>query len=168
MQYIILSIHLLFAGAIVFLTLAFVTGAPYVPSGNKALEAMIRLAKIRKGDRVYDLGSGDGRVLFECARLGAVCTGLEINPYLVVYTYIRAFFSPYRTTVSVKWKDFRRCDFQDADIVFIYLIPWKMDTLEHKLHKLSKGTRIITNSFIFHHLTLTGKDEYAHVYAYTV
>lgn len=164
-----LLIQITFAIAIIFLTLAFVTGAPFVPSTRKTAEKMIELAELRKGMKVYDLGSGDGRLLKLAAERGARATGFEINPYLVIFTKIRFFFSPYRNLIKAKWADFWRADFRDADAVFVYLLPWKMEKLENLLkEKLKPGATVVSNSFIFPHLKMIRKDESVHVYVFKV
>ncbi len=128
---------------------------------------MIELAHITKGTRVIDLGSGDGKLLFLAAQQGARATGFEINPFLVLFTNIKAIFSPYH--VRAIWKNFWQADISKADVILLYLIPWKMKQLEDKLLKETKpGTKIISNSFIFPHIPCTDKDEANHVYMFTV
>lgn len=166
---IFLILQLLIAGFFLFLCLAFVTGGPFVPSNKGAVEAMVNLAKLRPGQTVIDAGSGDGRVLFEAAKQGAKCVGLEINPYLVLYTRIRAFFGPYRGMITVFWKNLWAAELSRADVVFVYLIPWKMDVLAEKLKKeLKPGTLVISNSFIFPRWKIIRKDPAHHIYVFTV
>lgn len=162
-------LHLFFAVFILFLTLAFVTGAPFVRSNKKAVDAMMRLAKIKKGAKVYDLGSGDGTLLFRAAALGAKAVGLEINPFLVVWSQFRILFSHQQSHVRVKWQNFWQAELHDADVVFVYLLPWRMDRLETLLKTQCKhGALIISNSFIFPKLRKIAADETAHVYAFQI
>lgn len=169
LSWIFLIIQLIFALFFFFLVLSFYTGAPYVPSKSKAACRMIELAHITKGTRVIDLGSGDGKLLFLAASYGAIATGYEINPFLVLFANMKALCSPYRTRVYAIWKNFWQADISHADVILLYLIPWKMDQLEDKLLKETKpGTKIISNSFIFPHIPCTNKDEVNHVYMFTV
>lgn len=169
LPYIFLILQLCFAVFFFYLCLAFLTGAPFVPSTNPVSLSMIRLARIKKGMTVYDLGSGNGKLLLLAARHGATAKGLEINPFLVLTSNIRTFFSPYRNQVYTYWKNFWHTDLADADVVFIYLLPWKMEVLEQKLMKgCKKGTLVISNSFIFPHLSCIAKDEKQHVYAFRI
>lgn len=164
-----LFLNLSFALLIIFLTLAFVTGAPFVRSTKKATDAMIRLAQIKRGEKVYDLGSGDGTLLFRTAALGATAIGLEINPFLVLWTKLGIIASGKQKIIFALWRNFWMTDFSDADIVFVYLLPWRMETLEKLLKTQCKpGTRIVSNSFIFPTLKPTGHDSEAHVYSFTV
>jgi hypothetical protein len=159
--------HFVFIFLIFFLTVAFVTGAPYVPSTSHQSSSMIKLAKIKRGMTVYDLGSGDGRLLFLSAKQGARAIGYEINPFLVLYTNILILFSPYRKTIKVYWKSFWHASLTDADCVFVYLLPWKMEQLEKLLIKeTSQNARIVSNSFIFPHLKKIEVDNMNHVFAF--
>ena len=168
-SWIFLVFQLLFALFFFFLVLSFYTGAPYVPSKLKSAKRMIELAHISKGTRVVDLGSGDGKLLFEAASYGAIAIGYEINPFFVLLTNIKSFFSPYRTRVRAIWKNFWRAYISRADVILLYLIPWKMKKLEDKLIKETKpGTKIISNSFLFPHIPCTEKDSDNHVYVFTV
>ena len=163
------TLNLSFALFILFLTLAFVTGAPFVRSDKKAVDAMIRLARIKPGIKVYDLGSGDATLLFRAAALGATAIGLEINPYLVLWSRLKILLCPYRTKITVRWQNFWSAGLGDADVVFIYLLPWRMETLEDLLTKrCQKGPRIVSNSFIFPGLKKSQQDKEAHVYSFTV
>lgn len=169
MSIIFLILNTSFALFILFLTLAFVTGAPFVRSNKKAVEAMMRFARIKPGMKIYDLGSGDATLLFRAAALGAIAVGLEINPFLVIWSRLRTQLSPYRKNVKVRWQNFWRADLADADIVFVYLLPWRMETLENLLKTHCKpGTRIVTNSFIFPTLPRQEQDKDAHVYSFRI
>lgn len=162
--------QILFALLFFFLALAFLTGAPFVPSTKKTAEQMVSLATISSNSVVYDLGSGDGRLLFLAAKRGAKkIVGVEINPYLVYFTKLRIMFSPFRKIISCRWQNFWNTSLRDADVVFVYLLPWKMDKLKEKLQKeLKPGAHVVSNSFIFPGWKIIAKDEKNHVYVFTV
>lgn len=170
MYTIVLLIQLLFGAFVFYLCLAFITGAPFVPSVPTAAQKMIELADIQRGETIYDLGSGDGRLLFLAAKKGASkARGVEINPFLVVFTWILAQVSPYRHQVSVQWKNFWGTNLQDADVVFVYLLPWRMEKLQRYLSsQLQPGTRIVSNSFIFPDWNIIRKDPTNHVYVFQI
>lgn len=162
-----LSFHLIFALVIFFLTIAFVTGAPFVPSVSNTAKSMIRLAKLRATDVVYDLGSGDGRLIFVAGKVARKAVGVEINPFLVMLSEIRRWFFSDKDKVKFKLGNFWRTDLSEADVVFVYLLPWKMQKLENKLKdELKNGTKIVSNSFIFANLKMVDKDEGNHVYVF--
>jgi SAM-dependent methyltransferase len=164
---IVLILQLALAGFFLFLCLSFVTGGPFVPSSKRAVEAMIRLAKLKAGQRVIDVGSGDGRVLFAAAQAGAQAVGIEINPYLVLWTRLRAFLGPYRGRVRVLWRNLWKADLRGADVVFVYLIPWRMEDLAEKLEdELQPGALVISNSFIFPEWKILQLDTEHHIYVF--
>lgn len=166
---IFIIIQLAFAGFFLFLCLAFVTGGPFVPSTKRAVDAMVKLAKIRPGQTVIDVGSGDGRVLFAAAKKGANAIGIEINPYLVRFTQIKAFLGAYRGRITVRWQNLWTADLRKADVVFVYLIPWKMDILAKKLKKeLKPGALVISNSFMFPDWKVVRQDTVNHIYAFRI
>ena len=169
LPYIFLILQLCFAIFFFYLCLAFLTGAPFVPSTNPVSKSMIRLARIKKGMTVYDLGSGNGKLLFLAAQHGAITKGLEINPFLVFFSNVRSLFSPYRNRVHTHWKNFWTAELKDADVVFIYLLPWRMEKLEQALIKKCKnGTIIVSNSFVFPHLKQIRSDNVNHVFAFRI
>lgn len=164
---IFLLLQLGFAIFLIYWIIAFLTGAPFVPSSDPTAGSMIALARLKPGMRVYDLGSGEGKLLFAAATRGAHSVGIEINPWLVLYTRIRALLSPYRKLVDVRWQSFWKTDIRDADVVFIYLLPWRMLRLEKKLKKeLKKGAIVVSNSFIFPNWKILRQDAKRHVYVF--
>lgn len=164
-----LFIQLGFAVFMLYSIIAFLTGAPFVPSTNPAAGAMIDLSDIKRGDRVYDLGSGNGKLLLLAAKKGAMTTGYEINPILVIFSTIRGLVSPYRKQVKTVWRNFWSADVRDADIVYVYLLPFRMEKLERKLKKeLKKGTLVVSNSFIFPHWKILRQDPQNHIYVFHI
>ena len=67
-------------------------GAPWVPTPYRTIRRMLKLAKVKPGDMVYDLGCGDGRIIIEAARsFGAKAKGIEIDPSRFVWAKARIF-----------------------------------------------------------------------------
>jgi hypothetical protein len=166
----VLSLQLLFALFFLFMCIALLTGAPFVPSKNKSAKKMIEMAQISSSDIIYDLGSGDGRLLLMSAQYHPKkIVGLEINMLLVVFTKLRILFSPLRSRIYCKWRNFWSTPLHDATVVFVYLLPWKMQALSEKLkHELKPGTRIISNSFIFPDLKLIRQDMETNIYEFHI
>lgn len=164
-----LIIQSVFFFLILFLVVAFITGAPFVPTPDSAARIMIKISQIKPGMKVYDLGSGDGRLLFLASEMGAISTGFEINPFLVFYTYIRSLITGSRNTVRIRWCNFWNADLSDADVIFIYLVPWQMEKLEKKLKNGCKpGTIIVSNSFVFPSLDPINQDIRNHIYTFRI
>ena len=143
-------LDLIFILLIFFLILSFFTGAPFIMMRRKEAERMIELAKIKKGERVYDLGSGDGRLVIMAAKKGARAIGFEINPFLVLISWVRILFSGVRKNATVKWRNFWGQDVSNADVILLYLIYQHMERMEKKLlSELKPGTRVISYTFKF-------------------
>ncbi|OGE26850.1 hypothetical protein A3C26_03025 [Candidatus Daviesbacteria bacterium RIFCSPHIGHO2_02_FULL_39_12] len=123
--------------------------APYIPTNIKLIRQVLKLAGVKKGKKFYELGSGDGRVVLEAAKLGAESTGIE-------QSYLRVLFSRHKARRLKKAHFFhgnifdKNGDIGDADIVYIYLLAKGVKRLEEKLQKeLKKGSIVITQTFHF-------------------
>lgn len=128
---------------------------------------MIALARITKGMHIVDLGSGDGRLLFLAAEKGAMAVGYEINPILVLYTLMLSFLNGHQHLVHVYWKNLWSADIKTADVVFVYLLPWKMNVLQSILEqKLKPGALVVTNTFIFPKWQIMRQDKINHIYVF--
>ncbi len=122
--------------------------APYVGSKREKVERMLRLAKLIETDRVVDLGSGDGRLVFAAARKGVdEAVGYEIHPLLVWRSKVLA------KLLRLPQATFRAQSFWDVslsefNVVFVYQLPRVMIRLAKKFsEELPPGARIISNSF---------------------
>lgn len=123
--------------------------APWWRTSHKTAQAICKLAKIKKGDLIYDLGSGDGTALITAVKeFGASGIGIEIDPLRYWVSKIRIKKNGLSNTITVVRKDFFKQNIKDADVIFVYLVPKALDKLLPKFRKeLKKGTRII--SFVY-------------------
>lgn len=133
---------------LVLLVHLFFLSAPYVPTGRKEIAIMMDLAKIAKGDTVYDIGSGDGRILRAASEFSARrLVGFEISWMLVVVSVIWNHWSG-KKHVETYARDFWKHDFSDADVIFCFLLPGPMERIEREIWpKLKPGTRLISRAF---------------------
>jgi hypothetical protein len=169
LEILFILIQLCFVVYLLFYIIAFVSSAPFVPSTHRAADSMIALARIIKGKKIYDLGSGDGRLLFLAAQKGANAVGYELNPILVILTIIKRLFSQTPGSVMVRWQSLWKADIHNAEVVFVYLMPTSMDKLQQKLlSELRPGTTVISNSFIFKTWPVVDKDSQNHVFVFRV
>lgn len=130
---------------------------------------MIALAHLKKGMKIYDLGSGDGRLLVLAAKKSCLAIGFEINLFIVFYCKLRFLFHPLRSNIQTQWKNFWTADLHDADVVFVYLLPWRMKKLAEFLNgQLKPGTLIVSNSFIFPDWPVIRQDTKQHVYVFRI
>lgn len=163
--FLFLLVHLFFAVFLFFLMLSFLTGAPFVPSSQTRTRSMVKLAHLKPGMTVYDLGSGDGRILLAAAKKGAKAIGIEINPFLVLWSKIRC----RDKNIIIRWNSLWNTDISDAHVVFVYLLPTHMKKLEQKLtNQLRRGTLVVSNSFIFPNWKILRQDKKNHIYVFRV
>lgn len=126
------------------------TGAPFVPSNDERVVEMLRMAAIKEGERVVDLGSGDGRLVVAAARQGAISHGREIGLFLWLWSQANIAASGLRGNASTSCGDFWQLPLHEVDVVFVYLLPRHMERLERKLRsELQPGSRIVSNAFTF-------------------
>lgn len=146
----------------IFAFLPFFFGAPWEPTDKKTLGKMAEFAKIKKGEKIVDLGSGTGTIVIEFARNPLVkeAHGYEINPILVWISRIRIKNLGLQKKAFIHFGNFMNKDLSKFDVVFIFQIFTIMPSLEKKLKKeLKKGSRIVSNTWKFPHLKLKKKFE---------
>ncbi|MBU1131989.1 class I SAM-dependent methyltransferase [Patescibacteria group bacterium] len=123
-----------------------ISGAPWVPSKKFDVARFLKLADIKQGQKVYDLGCGDGRLLFPAAELGAVAEGFEISIIPLFLAKFRKLFSGKKINVKIRFKSFWSADLRDADVVFIFLLPKAFPKLREKLEsELRPGARVLVH-----------------------
>ena len=110
-----------------------VSGAPYAPSKQKAINQMITFAVEMQAKRVADLGAGDGRIIIELAKQGIEAHGYEINPLLVLLARKNIKKNHLENKAKIYWKSFWKADFSQYDVVCIYPIGYIMNRLGKKL-----------------------------------
>ncbi|MGD0424154.1 MAG: class I SAM-dependent methyltransferase [Candidatus Bathyarchaeia archaeon] len=116
----------------------------YIPTPKNIVRQMLLLARLRKGELLYDLGAGDGRILIEGAReFGARCVGVEIDPERVVRLKER--LAATKVEAKVIEGDLMRFDLSDADVIAIYLSDSVNAKLAPKLSReLKPGARVVS------------------------
>jgi len=124
-------------------------GAPYVPSPQSVVDAMLELAHVTSADVVYDLGSGDGRIPITAAqRYGARGVGIEVQKRLVDESISNARKARVDHLVSFINDDLFDADIRPATVVAIFLLPRMNQELVPKLKRdLQSGARIVTHGY---------------------
>ena len=145
-------------------------GAPWVPTPYKIIKKMLLLAEVKPGDIVYDLGSGDGRIIIEAARsFGAKAVGIEIDPLRFIWAKAKIFFLGLSGRVDVLFGNFFKINISDADIVAIYLLPdTNVKLIDKFVRELQPGTRIVSNTFTLPGLKIINRDERLKIYVYII
>ena len=118
---------------------------PYVQTPMEIVERMLRMAEVKKGDYVIDLGSGDGRIIIESAKRGARGLGVDIDPNLVRYATENAQKAGVGDRTQFRVQDIFETDLSAATVVAFYLLPDFNAKLLPKLLALKPGTRIVSH-----------------------
>ncbi len=123
--------------------------APFVPSPQPVVEKMLEAAQVRPNEVVYDLGSGDGRVLVTAARkFRAISVGVEISPDLVERANQRIKDEGLEKKCRVIQGDARDVDLSPADVVVLYLLTSSNEELRPALERsLKPGARVVSHDF---------------------
>jgi len=130
----------LFAGVVVF-------GAPFLPTLSKRVDDAIELLDLRPGQTMLELGSGDGRLLKAAAKKGIYAVGYELNPALVVYSYISTW--KYRKLVTIKWGNYWEKKWPKADAMYVFLLNPYMSKLHNKVVQYIQNRPFTVVSFAF-------------------
>ena len=126
------------------------TGAPFVPSRRKELDIIFKkLYKLNKNDLLVDLGSGDGKVLKVASDFGARALGIELNPFLVLFSKVRFISNP---RIKIKMNDFFRSNLP-AETTVVYVFGDGRDMkriakkVEEQAQKLKRPLFLISHAF---------------------
>ncbi len=121
----------------------------YVPTPQDVVDEMLKLAKVGKGDVLYDLGSGDGRIPVTAAkRFGIRAYGIDIDPQRIAEANENARKSGVTDLVQFRQEDLFKSKFANATVVTLYLLPDLNVKLRPRLlAELKPGTRIVSHQF---------------------
>ena len=157
-------------GLLVWVRWSDLAGARWYPTRKRTMRRMLELAGVRPGDFVYDLGSGDARILMLAAdEFGARGVGVEVDPARHAIARSRVRRAGLGDAIDLVRGDFFAADIGQADVVTLYLRQHTNDALAGKLAaELRPGTRIASNTYTLPGLPLRSADEAMRVYVYEV
>ena len=139
-----------------------------IPLPKKTIRKMLKLANVNKGDVVYDLGSGDGRVvLISTKEFGTKSVGIEKNRFLVWLSRLLIKRKKLQTKIKIIHNDFFKENLSNANVIIMYLSHKITQKLKRKFEKeLKKGTRIVSASHPFDSWKEVKKIKTGHFYSY--
>lgn len=142
MEWLIISalvIALCFGSVILF-------GAPYLPTLGPQVDVALKLAALKKGETLIELGCGDGKVLVAAAKQGLNVVGYEINPLLVLICWVRT--RKYGKQVKIIWGDFFNKQWPPSEAIFTFLLPRYMEKLNKKvIQSTNKPVKLVSFAF---------------------
>lgn len=123
--------------------------APYYPTPESVVERMLKLGNLKAGEKMFDLGSGDGRLVIMAAeKFGADATGVELDQDLYKQSSDRIKQRGLKNARIIQG-DILRQDYSSADLITVYLLPSSNDKVRPLLEKqLKKGTRVVAHDFM--------------------
>jgi 2-polyprenyl-3-methyl-5-hydroxy-6-metoxy-1,4-benzoquinol methylase len=120
----------------------------YVPTRQTVVDAMLKVANVKAGDVLYDLGCGDGRIPVTAAKLGATAVCIDIDPRRIAEANENVKKNNVGDRVKVLNQDLFSTDISEATVVSLYLLPSLNLKLRPTLWKtLKPGTRIVSHDF---------------------
>jgi cyclopropane fatty-acyl-phospholipid synthase-like methyltransferase len=122
---------------------------PFVPTPPEVIDRMLEVAQVKPGDVIYDLGSGDGRIIIRAAkRYGVKGVGIEIDTELVQKARDNAFREKVDHLVEFRLQDALTVDVSPATVVTLYMLPEFNAKLRPMLEKqLKPGSRVVSHDF---------------------
>lgn len=121
---------------------------PYVPTPMPAVEMMLDMGQVEAGDRVIDLGSGDGRIAIAAAERGADVLGVDLDPELVSEARANAEKAGVAERAEFRQEDLFDTPIADADVLTLYLLPnVNLDLRPKILADMRPGTRVVSHAF---------------------
>ena len=125
--------------------------APYYPTPETIVERMLKLGGLKAGEKMYDLGSGDGRIVIMAAqKFHANAVGVELDRELSLQSQQRIRKLGLEKTAHIVNGDLLQQDYGSADLVTVYLWPEANDKVQPLLDRqLKKGARVVAHDFEF-------------------
>ncbi len=120
----------------------------WVPTPQEVVDKMLEMAQVKKGDILYDLGCGDGRIVVTAAqRYGVNAYGFDIDPQRIKDSNENVTSNKVGNLVTIQQKDIFTLDLSPANVVTLYLLPQLNVKLIPQLLKLRPGSRIVSHDF---------------------
>lgn len=127
-------------------TAVLLVGAPYLPTLTPQVRAALKLAGLKPGQTLLELGCGDGKVLIAAAKQGYHVVGYELNPLLAAVAWLRT--RRYRKLVTVRWANMWTAQWPPTDAIFTFLLPKYMDKLDKKITEQKyKDVKLVSFAF---------------------
>lgn len=163
------ALGVFFLGA-TWVCLPLIWGAPWIPIRARVAREMLRMADVQPGQKVVDLGAGDGRIVIASARLpGVQAIGVEIDPIRCLAANGLIALCGLRGTARVYWANMFDFDLSDADVVTLYL--WRSTNRKlapSLVERLRPGARVVSHHFAVANWIPVAVDPRERIYVYQI
>ena len=145
-------------------------GAPWVPSSLGTVKKMLQMAEVTSGQKVVDLGAGDGRIVIVAARLfGAQAVGVEIDPIRCLIANSLICMLGLRKKAHVYHSNMCDFDLSDVDVVTVYLLQGTNQKIKDWLgEQLPSGAKIVSHSFSMDGWMPSAIDDTKNIFMYEI
>lgn len=133
-------------GVVLLFSFVIVFGAPFLPTLSSRMDEAMDLLDLKPGQKLLELGSGDGRILRAAAERGVYGIGYELNPLLVLWS--RLIQWKYRQYITVHWGNYWRHTLPVTDGIYVFLLNPFMERLDKKIeHEITKSVKVVSFAF---------------------
>jgi precorrin-6B methylase 2 len=166
----IIAIELCVIVFVVWIAWSGVVGAPWLPTPKKRVRSMLEFAGVNSGDILYDLGSGDGRIIVMAAKeFGAKSIGIEVDPLRLMWSRLSIRRHNLSQKVHVVRANFFKVSVEEATVVTLYQGHEINKKIRDKLaSELKTGTRVVSYRFILDGWTPVKTNEDESIYLYII
>ena len=166
----VLAIEICVIIFVVWIAWSGLVGAPWLPTPKKRVRSMLEFAGVSSDDLLYDLGSGDGRIIVMAAKeFGAQSIGIEVDPLRLLWSRLSIRRHRLSQMVQVIRANFFKVSIEDATVVTLYQGHEINKKIRDKLaSELKAGTRVVSYRFILHGWTPAKTNDDESIYLYIV
>lgn len=167
----VIIIILIITGMImIWMFWANIIGAAWQPTSKRRVKKMLELAEVNSDDIVYDLGSGDGRIVNNAVKkYNAKAVGIEADPLRVFWSRSFLFFSGIRNQAKIIWGNIFKEDISEATVVTLFLSDKANQKLKLKFQReLKPGTRVVSYVWTFKEWKPVNFDNIDEIYVYII
>ncbi len=145
-------------------------GAGFEPTSKNLVNKMLEMLEIGSGDVLYDLGSGDGRIVMEAVKKYDInAVGIEADPLRVLWSRLFIFFYGIHGKSKIKWGNFFNEDISEATAITLFLGDKANQKLKYKLkNELKEGTPVVSYVWTFDDWIPTKVNEKDRIYLYKI
>lgn len=146
-------LFILFIGVNLYLALSKdFSPIPYYPTNKKDVGEIVKALDLQKDDVLFDLGAGDGMVIFEAVKVTqAKVVGVEVHPLILLILHVRRLMSPHKERVEIVGKDLFKTDLTKATKIYLFVGPYVMKRILQTIAEsnLSKLEKIVSYRYDF-------------------